>query len=75
MFFLIKILTAKNYTWCNSSPNATYNKELPICRVSSYGLITPGTLLKDMTCRVGFGYTIDKANQNFEILSLNGCKN
>lgn len=45
----------------------------PICRAKKGDLFTPGTLLKDGRCRIGFGYSVIKYTENVELLGFYSC--
>ena len=47
---------------------------LPICRARHQDSLVPGTLLKNDTCRIGFGWNTHIYSGNFDILSFDPCK-
>lgn len=68
-----EILTATNYSWCETNSFDIHDLEYPICKASYKNSTVPGTLLEDGTCRIGFEWGVKFISDDFYILTPGQC--
>lgn len=72
IFFYQKILTGDNFKWCKGTGKDDVNDEFPICRANHLETITPGTLLPNGKCRIGYGCEVIEYH-DYEVLRQGKC--
>lgn len=78
-------MTSKSYVWCDSKYFKNRITTPPVCKTIHYyytdwsttkrSVMLPGTLLKNGSCRIGFGWKIYYYAENVEVLGTGSCEN